>query len=209
MTFATWHEPVRLLGMHTGPATDQQRQLASTIGLPLTGTEPAGVAGVMLEEYLQPLIWGGETDSATDRQRDFMVELGSDEADDAFLTKRVASAWIGHYLALRTIGCLRRLELARDDPVINVSAGETQRTDGCTRRLTTWWCRASVPTVWFTSVAATDAAAGPHRLRTPRQGLARKTSHSSVNSTTRASRSAPWYPTDLYSSKPASRPLLS
>lgn len=118
MTFATWHEPVRLLGESTRPATDQQRELASTIGLALTGSEPRGVAAVMLEEHLQPLIWGRGPESATDRQRSFLVELGSRKADDARLTKRVASAWIEHYLAVRNAECLRNLALVRGDAVI-------------------------------------------------------------------------------------------
>lgn len=118
MTFPTWHEPVRLLGESTGPATDQQRELASTVGLALAGTEPRGVAAVLLEEHLQPLIWGGESERATDRQRAFLVELGSHVADDAGLTKRTASAWIQHHLALRSIESLRRLTLVRDDAVI-------------------------------------------------------------------------------------------
>jgi hypothetical protein len=74
MTFPTWHEPVRLLGESTRRETDQQRELASTVGLVLAGTEPRGVAAVLLEEHLQPLIWGGESERATDRLfRDALV----------------------------------------------------------------------------------------------------------------------------------------
>jgi hypothetical protein len=76
------------------------------------------VAAVMLEEHLRPLIWGKVSESATDRQRVFLAELGSDGADNAWLTKQVASAWIDHYLAVRTAKCLRHLELVRDDAVI-------------------------------------------------------------------------------------------
>jgi hypothetical protein len=118
VTFATWHEPVRLLEERTGPATDQQRELASTIGFPLKGLEPMGVAAVMLEEHLQPLIWAKVPEPASDRQRAFLAELGSDEADNARLTKQVASAWIGHCLAVRTVHCLRHLVLVRGDAVI-------------------------------------------------------------------------------------------
>jgi hypothetical protein len=53
MTFPTWHEPVRLLEKSTGPATDQQREIASTVALALVGAEPQGVTAVLLEEYLQ------------------------------------------------------------------------------------------------------------------------------------------------------------
>ena len=118
MTFPTWHEPVRLLEESTGPATDQQRELAITVGLALAGTEPRGVAAILLEEHLQPLIWGREPERATGRQRAFLVELGSNVADDAGLTKRTASAWIQHHLAVRSIESLRRLALVRDDTVI-------------------------------------------------------------------------------------------
>src|SRR5690348_13751331 len=72
----------------------------------------------MLEEHMQPLIWGREPEVATDRQRAFLIELGSRKADDARLTKRVASAWIGHCLAVRTARCLRHLTLVRGDAVI-------------------------------------------------------------------------------------------
>jgi hypothetical protein len=118
MTFPTWHEPVRLLEENTGPATNQQRDLARTVGLTLVGTEPRGVAAVLLEEHLQPLIRGRQSERATERQRAFLVELGSRVADDADLTKRAASAWIEHHLALRSIEYLKRLALARDDVVI-------------------------------------------------------------------------------------------
>jgi hypothetical protein len=118
VTFATWHEPVRLIDERTGPATDQQRELASAIGLALTGAEPLAVTAAMLEEHLQPVILGRVPEPATDRQRAFLIELGSDEADNARLTKRVASAWIEHYLAVRAGNCLRQLMLVRDDAVI-------------------------------------------------------------------------------------------
>lgn len=118
VTFPAWREPVRLLEQSTGPATTQQRDLAKTVGLTLMGTEPWGVAAVLLEEHLQPLIWGREWESATDRQRTFLAKLGSQVANDAGLTKRTASAWIEYHLALRSIESLKRLALARDDPVI-------------------------------------------------------------------------------------------
>ncbi len=124
---------MRSLEVSTGPSTDQQRQLADIIGLPLTGAEPAGVAAVMLEDHLQAMIWGREPEPATDRQRTFLAELGSDEADSARLTKRVASAWIDHHLAVRTIECHRRLELARGDAVIKRtrlrSAGDERKSE--------------------------------------------------------------------------------
>lgn len=72
----------------------------------------------MLEEHLQPLIWGKVSEPATDLQRAFLIELGSCEADDAGLTKRIASAWIGHYLAVRNIESLRQLVLVQGDAVI-------------------------------------------------------------------------------------------
>jgi hypothetical protein len=118
MTFTTWHEPVRLLDEHTGPATKEQRELAIKIGLPLTAAVPKGVAAAMLEDHLQPLIWGKMPEPATDRQRTFMVELGSDEFDNARLTKQIASSWIEHHLAVRTISGLRRLVPVRGDAVI-------------------------------------------------------------------------------------------
>jgi hypothetical protein len=80
-----------------------------------------GVAAVMLEEHLQPLIWGRNPEHATDRQRAFLVELGSHEADNADLSKQVASAWIDHCLAVRTALCLKRLLLVSGDAVVKRS----------------------------------------------------------------------------------------
>jgi len=74
-----------------GPATADQRQLASRVDLAL-GDEPRAVAAAMLEDYLAPAIRGATPLAATDRQRDFLRELGPPQADQQLLTRNVASA---------------------------------------------------------------------------------------------------------------------
>jgi hypothetical protein len=117
-----WREPVRLLEAETGdPATGQQRALAAMTGLALAGSEPRGVVAVMLEEHLRPTIWGVQPERATDRQRNLLSSFGVADAADALLSRRVASAWISHHFAVRTLEHLRRLVLERGDAVIKRS----------------------------------------------------------------------------------------
>jgi hypothetical protein len=75
----------------------------------------------MLEEHIRPQIWGAEAvgEPASEKQRRFLKSLGgSAVANSPSLTKRVASAWIDHYLAMNTAESLRRLQLKTDDAVI-------------------------------------------------------------------------------------------
>lgn len=118
MTYPNWCEPVRLLELRTGPSTPRQRELAEQFGLAWGGTEPHDVVGLMLEEHVRLVIWGTQPKPATARQRAFLVKLGATRAADPSLTKAVASAWIEHHLALRTIERLRTLGLTRGDAVI-------------------------------------------------------------------------------------------
>ena len=57
-TYEDWREPVRQLELDSGPATEAQRALAEHVDLALGGSEPQGVAAVMLEQHLRPAIWG-------------------------------------------------------------------------------------------------------------------------------------------------------
>ena len=118
MTFLDWREPVRILEMRTGTASEAQRGLARTVGLRLNGDEPHCVASALLDDYLRPLIWSTESEPATDSQRRFLSELGGVHATDPELTKSVASAWIDHQLSLRTIASLNLLAPTSGDAVI-------------------------------------------------------------------------------------------
>jgi hypothetical protein len=124
LTYTDWQESVRLLELSTGPFTTTQRTLAEQFGMTLQGNEPNGVVGVMLEERLMPLIWSAEAaaELASERQRNFLRALGAaSTADSTSLTKRVASAWIDHHLAIKTADSLRRLQLKTGDAVIKRS----------------------------------------------------------------------------------------
>jgi hypothetical protein len=121
LTYASWQEPVRLLELSIGPSTSSQRALADRLGFPVQGDEPYGILGVMLEEHIRPQIWGAEAvgEPASERQRRFLKSLGGpDIANSPRVTKRLASAWIDHYLAATTAEFLRRLQLKTDDAVI-------------------------------------------------------------------------------------------
>lgn len=119
MTFPDWREPVRLLEEATGPATEDQLHLADLVGL-RHRKEPRGVMSALLQARLEPLIWQRDVPAATERQLTFLTTLGHRRALKT-LSRPVASAWIEHHLALRTIAALRRLRLARGDEVIHIS----------------------------------------------------------------------------------------
>ena len=119
-TYPDWREPVRLLELSTRPATSAQRALSDQFGLTVRGDEPAGVLGVMLEAHIM-LIWDIDVppESASERQRNFLRSLGAVTiADSSSLPKYLASAWIDHHLAIRTIESLRQLQLKTGDAVI-------------------------------------------------------------------------------------------
>lgn len=116
-SYTDFHEPVRLMSEAVGPATDEQHQLAAKVGLALDA-EPRAVAAALLEDHLQPAIRGTDPLDATDRQREFLHQLGSDQADRPGLTRNVASAWIEHLLTLQTIHHLVQLQPERNDAVI-------------------------------------------------------------------------------------------
>lgn len=116
-TYTDFDEPVRLMSEAVGPATDEQRQLAARVGLVLDD-EPRAIAAALLEDHLQPAIRGTQPLAATDRQREFLHQLGSRHADRRDLTRTVASAWIDHMLTLQTIDHLIRLQPVRNDAVI-------------------------------------------------------------------------------------------
>lgn len=100
-----------------GQATDEQRELAARVDLML-GDEPRAVAAALLDDHLEPAIRGTRPLDATDRQRDFLHQLGFSHADQPGLTRGVASAWIDHLLTLQTIDHLIQLQPARNEAVI-------------------------------------------------------------------------------------------
>lgn len=79
----------------------------------------------MLEEYLRPRIWGVLTPKAspaTSKQLEFLGAIARDRSfERVSLSKSLASAWIGHYLAVRTADSLQKLRLAAGDRVVHQS----------------------------------------------------------------------------------------
>ena len=126
MTYPEWSEPVRLMEQHLGPATRDQQALAAEVGLALSGDLPHGVAAGMLEDHLLPRIWADPARGAapaTEKQVAFLENI-SDERPwkRPPLTKRVASAWIDHYLTMRNAQRLRVLKIGSGDKVTKTEA---------------------------------------------------------------------------------------
>lgn len=129
VTFVDWTEPVRLLETELLPATEDQLALASFVGLHLSDDLPRGVAAVILEDALRPRISGTSAESApadlqpTDRQMEFLRGTAHGELwTRAVLSRRSASAWIGHFLAERTAHRLRETQLIQGDRVTKTSS---------------------------------------------------------------------------------------
>lgn len=123
MTFPDWNEPVRLLEEQSGPVAQEQLELAAQVGLPLAGDLPRGVAAAMLEEHLRSRIWGAprrEGAPATEKQLEFLEVIAHDRLFERMpLSKRLASAWINHYLDVRNAKKLRELRLTTGDHVVH------------------------------------------------------------------------------------------
>ncbi|MCD9152937.1 hypothetical protein [Aeromicrobium duanguangcaii] len=123
MTFLDWIEPVRLLREESGPVLVEQLELGVQVGIPLSADVPRGVAAAMLEEHLRPRIWGAlsrEDAPATQKQREFLMAIAHDRSfEGGPLGKSLASAWIKHYLAVRTADRLQELRLSAGDQVVH------------------------------------------------------------------------------------------
>lgn len=135
MTFVDWTEPVRLLETGLLPVAEGQIALASFVGLHLNDDMPRGVAAVMLEDALRSHISGTSAEAApadlqpTDRQMNFLRGIAHGELwTRATLTRRSASAWIGHFLAERTAHLLREMQLVRGDRVIKTRSWVNEAT---------------------------------------------------------------------------------
>jgi hypothetical protein len=119
MTYSSWVEPVEILRSQCGPATLAQIALAHQIGLPLDPELPLTVAASLLDEHLHPTIWASNRHvrrPASSKQLEFLSSLAP-ELDAAAMTVSEASAWIDHFLSLRTIAALETLQLRAGDEV--------------------------------------------------------------------------------------------
>ena len=132
MSFPDWREPTRRLEAAAGPATVEQLDLAAKIGI-RHDDEPRAVLAAAIEAFLRPTIWQERPKTATERQLAFLDELGH-MAEMAELPRSVASAWIEHYLSLRTARELRKLRLRAGDVVDH----EHRHVDPTTGELRVW-----------------------------------------------------------------------
>jgi hypothetical protein len=99
----------------TGPSTDEQKWIATAMGCPY-GDEPRSVFSAIIEAWLEPILWSRDPLPATERQWAFLRELGHISASPD-LVRPVGSAWIEHYLSIRTAESLETLELHAGDSV--------------------------------------------------------------------------------------------
>ena len=138
MSFSDWREPVRMLKEQTGPVAAEQLELGAQVGFRLDGDLPRGVAAAMLEEHLHPSIWGARAQKpspATLKQREFLEAIANDRSfEPVSLSKSLASAWIEHYLSVRTAESLEKLQLRAGDQVTH----QPKMVDYDTGELRTW-----------------------------------------------------------------------
>lgn len=141
VTFPDWREPTRHLEEVTGPPTAEQLKLAAKIGLRHVD-EPRAVFAAAIEAWLRPTIWQKAPDPATERQLAFLDKLGHTQVM-AGLSRSVASAWIEHYLAIRTTRALKDLHLKAGD-VVDHEHTHVDPTSGATHA---WMQRQTVSSI--------------------------------------------------------------
>jgi len=141
MTFPDWKESTRLLEEAAGPPTAEQLDLAATIGLRYVG-EPRVVFAAAIEAWLHPAIRQEQPKPATGRQLSFLDELGH-EHEVAGLSRSVASAWIQHYLSVRTARALNELQLSAGDLIDQ----EHRHVDPTTGQLRVWFQKQTVSSI--------------------------------------------------------------
>lgn len=113
VTHQDWREPARRLRAATGPATAEQLRIAAALDCP-HDDEPRGVLTAVIEDWLRPVLHAEDSLLATERQLAFLGELGHVNASPE-MHRTVASAWIDHYLSLRTADALEDLRLKAGD----------------------------------------------------------------------------------------------
>ena len=132
MTYLEWSEPARLMEAHIGPVTQAQQALAAAVGFAMPQDLPRGVAALMLEDHLLPRIWADsahDPSPASEKQVAFLEVLSNDRAlQHGILTKRVASAWIDHYLTRRNLLRLCELKIRSGDKVTKIETWANQVT---------------------------------------------------------------------------------
>lgn len=108
MSYSDWAPAVNDLQARTSGITLPQGELAEAIGLKLSN-EPTVVAIALIEAFLRPALYGTSAPLATPKQSAFLASLGH-EPDSFDMPRSVASAWIDHYLSVRTLKSLRELQ---------------------------------------------------------------------------------------------------
>ena len=130
MSYSDWAAAVEDLETRTSGTTLPQRELAEVIGVKLSN-EPGVVAVALIEAFLRPTLYGIGAFLATSKQAAFLAGLGH-HADCSDMPRSVASAWIDHYLSVRTLNSLRQLQpkagdlLRHSKDFVNPSSGEVE-----------------------------------------------------------------------------------
>jgi hypothetical protein len=135
MSYSDWAPAVKDLETRTSGTTLPQRELAEAVGVMLSN-QPGAVAIALIEASLRPALYGTSAPLVTPKQSAFLASLGH-TADCSDLPRSVASAWIDHYLSVRTLNSLRKLHpkagdlLRHSKDSVDPSTGEveTEETD--------------------------------------------------------------------------------
>ena len=128
MTYTDWQEPTQQLRAITGPPTKELLSLTNSLEFSHKH-EPHGVLSALVEDWLRPVLHQQQSAPATEKQLNYLKTLTRSDANPN-MTRPIASAWINHHLALRTIHALNQLKLKSGDKVqvkkesVNPETGE-------------------------------------------------------------------------------------
>ena len=123
MPYEKWEDAVKSLQELIGPADDEQRALAESLGVKLPKTIPALVAAVMLREAMAWPLREGPPLSPTYGQAEYLQDLldaTGEKPPRAADTKERLSAWLTVLEAKRAIKTLRELRPRPGDVVSNI-----------------------------------------------------------------------------------------
>ena len=130
MAYADWRIPLQAVRASCGPPTHEQRDLAQALHLVLADNEPTAVVAARLHDALAGPLGLAPAELRSTAQQEFLEVLRDrvvlPELDA--LSWRVASAWIEHFLAVRTAAALERFEPCRGDLItVRIPALRTEK----------------------------------------------------------------------------------
>lgn len=118
VTYKTWEDAVAAIGRAVSPCDEQQRQLASVVGVTLPEELPRVVAAARLQSVLaEPL--GLTLKSSSESQLEWLEDLATEAGE--FIpspeTSTEAKAWVSYFFLKRREEALRELQLNKGDLV--------------------------------------------------------------------------------------------